>query len=280
MHSTTRRDIRNRLRTPALLAVLHLAVFAGLAGAANADGDGDSDGDSDSEQWEQALEEVFQSDLVFPQERGEIQITLGASGFEREEGDRLQVPLTLEYGITDRFQVELEWDGYLRDRFDDEPSADGYGDAEIGIAYSWMAIHGSGWHAAAGFELPVELGDAPLEDDDEEEEEGEEEVAPFFVLARDLPGRPGSQISLNGGVEIGGGETEWFGNLVGFVPVRSWVLTAEINWTEEESYFTPGVVWHPGGEWELGAGFPIGLDGEADDWRWIATVTYEIEPRG
>ena len=118
------------------------------------------------------------------------------------------------------------------------------------------------------------------EEDDDEEEEGEEEVAPFFVLARDLPGRAGSQISLNGGAEIGGGETEWFGNLVGFVPVRDWVLTAEINWTEEESYFTPGVVWHLGGEWELGAGFPIGLGDEADDWRWIATLTYEIEPSG
>lgn len=278
MLTRTRHDSGSRFRIPALLVVFHLAVFSAFA--ANANADGDSDSDSDSEQWEQALEEVFQSDLVFPQERGEIQITLGASGFDREEGDRLQVPLTLEYGITDRFQVELEWDGYLRDRFDgDEPSADGFGDAEIGVAYSWMAIRGSGWHAAAGFELPVELGDAPPEDDDEEEE-AEEEVAPFFVLARDLPGRPGGQVSLNGGVEIGGGETEWFGNLVGFVPIKSWVLTAEINWTEEESYFTPGIVWHPGGEWELGAGFPIGLGSEADDWRWIATVTYEIEPRG
>lgn len=267
MLTTNKRSHCRGFRGLVLLLLLNLAAFAAVA---------DDDGE-----WEQPLEELFLSDLVFPQERGEVQVTLSASRADRQEGERLQLPLTLEYGITDRLQVELEWGGYRRDRFDaDDRSSDDFGDAEIGVSYSWMAVGDSPWHIATGLEVPVDLGNTPMDDDESDEGEEEDEgIEPFFVLARDLGRWSGSQISLGGGAEVGEGETEWFGSLAGFVPVRGWVATAEINWTEEESYFTPGVVWHPGGEWELGVGLPIGLGREADDWRWIATLTYEFEPR-
>ncbi len=60
-----------------------------------------------------------------------------------------------------------------------------------------------------------------------------------------------------------------------FVPAGAWFATAELNWTEEESYFTPGLVAHPWDDWELGLGIPIGLTEESDDFRLLFMATWE-----
>ena len=70
---------------------------------------------------------------------------------------------------------------------------------------------------------------------------------------------------------------EGFVNAGLFARAGAWVVTAELNWAEEESYFTPGLVAHPRDGWEIGLGVPIGLNDESDDFRVLFMVTWEMQ---
>ena len=48
------------------------------------------------------------AETVFPQEKGELQVTLGPEYWKGKELNEARLPLSLEYGITDRVQVGLE----------------------------------------------------------------------------------------------------------------------------------------------------------------------------
>src|SRR5580765_6843396 len=57
----------------------------------------------------QPVQELFQTDLVYPQEAGELQLTL-APAFRRERDASVsEISVSLEYGLTDAWQVEVEW---------------------------------------------------------------------------------------------------------------------------------------------------------------------------
>ncbi len=225
---------------------------------------------SASSEHEQPLQEVFQSDLVYPQEQGELQLTFSP---EYDDGDEFQqwiFPVTVEYGLTDAFQIELEWSALVYHDPDDEDATAGIGDLSIGALYSWMGIGGLPLHAAMALEIGIPTGD-----EDKELGEGELAVEPIVILAWDLPIRSNTQVFLNVGAEISNSDEEAFVNLGFFTPVGNAVLTTEWNWNDEEHYFTPGLVWQPYEDWELGLGIPIGLNSGADNTRVIFKLTYE-----
>ena len=59
----------------------------------------------------QPIQEMFQSNLVYPQEKDEIQFTLFPSFNKNQSGQKARTLFEVEYGITDAFQVIFEWDG-------------------------------------------------------------------------------------------------------------------------------------------------------------------------
>lgn len=108
--------------------------------------------------------------------------------------------------------------------------------------------------------------------------EGETTIEPYGIFAADLPGNLG-QLFVHAGIEPGDDEDESFVNTGGFVVMGDVVVIAEWNWTEEEQFLTPGLVWQSAKEWEFGVGVPIGLNGAANDYRVIFMATWEFNPR-
>ena len=121
-----------------------------------------------------------------------------------------------------------------------------------------------------------------------------------MVLAKDMPYLGDSQIYTNVGLgyvsrnkshaiaasDLPAAHTiNWNTGVV--VPVaNTWRVTAELNWATNEwnnsgtanvLYATPGIVWNGARSWELGVGVPVGLSTDADDYRVMALVTYQLE---
>ncbi len=70
---------------------------------------------------ERPLQDVFRTDLVYSQDRGEIQFTTGP-GMVWNHGRRLlQFPTQAEYGLTDSWQLQFDWDGWQRQTKRDNP---------------------------------------------------------------------------------------------------------------------------------------------------------------
>ena len=61
----------------------------------------------------QPIQELFQSNLVYPQEKDEIQLTLFPSFRKNQSTQKTRTLFEVEYGITDALQVIFEWEGLL-----------------------------------------------------------------------------------------------------------------------------------------------------------------------
>ncbi len=227
---------------------------------------------------EQPVEEVFQAELVYPQEHGALQLTL-TPWFSSLTGQQAgQTAFVVEYGLTDAWQLEAEWHGF------------GYGDArasetlELGTKYSLMNLFGSTLHVAVGSELEIPIRG----------EESSLEVEPFVILAHDFPRLAGLHVFAQAAtefefgseeedlfVEEEGEATAWSAHLGAFFPIDPVVFTAELNMYHQETgdhmYATPGVVWDLPGNWQAGLGVPIGLTDGADRFRLVGLLTYEFE---
>ena len=239
----------------------------------------------------QPIQEVFQSNLVYPQEEDEIQLTFFPSYRQSGNAERARTLVEIEYGITDYFQVIGEWDGLLYDNPNQGPTLSGPGNLELGGQYSWMGLGGGNTHFSMGtlFEFPTGSVDDGLTD-------GLLEWNPFVVLAQDFPNWNQSQIFLElgySGVErirttpgSSGPEFDSFiWNVGGFVPIGRWRGVLEINgnnneWdggNQNEIFLTPGVIYKLDKEWEIGVAAPVGLTDKSDDYRVVGYLMWEFE---
>src|SRR5437763_420320 len=80
---------------------------------------------------DQALQEVFRTELVYTQDRGELQLTTGFSP-TWSQSTLLQWPLQIEYGLTNAWQVQIESDGWQRRMQLGQPVVSGLGDLSLG----------------------------------------------------------------------------------------------------------------------------------------------------
>ncbi len=80
----------------------------------------------------QPIQEMFQSNLVYPQEEDEIQLPLFPSFRKDNNSERSRTLFEVEYGITDAFQIILEWDGLVYKNPDNNSTHSGPGDIELG----------------------------------------------------------------------------------------------------------------------------------------------------
>lgn len=242
---------------------------------------------------EQPLQEIFQTEVVYPQEKGELQLTTGI-GLHKSLGAALvQLPVSFEYGITDRWEVDIQWDGFNRIHPSFGSSLTGTGDLSIGTKYSFMNVANTNLHLAIGFELGLPTGDSGKGMGD-----GLVEYEPFLVAAKDFPALNNLQVFTQVGVRLvqphgrrndpkneepAAHELNWgFGF---FIPVRRLCITTEFNWETNEwnhegqdnrHSLTPGLVWRLPNNWEFGIGAPIGLRRKSLDSSVILKLTREF----
>jgi hypothetical protein len=242
---------------------------------------------------EQPLQELFQTGLVYPQERGEVQLTY-STRFSKGNGRTLwRSPLMLEYGITARWQVEIEFDLRSSRSETGEPKTRGTGDLSIGTQYSFMNLRSSNFHSAVGLEVTLPTGSV-----EKELSEGFIEYEPYFIAAKDFPRFNNMQVFSQVGLglvqrvrsSVGVDEEEPAAHKLTlsagmFMPFRRVVLTGEVNlstnrWNhgglERELYATPGAVWRLLHNWEIGVGVPFGLTRDTNRFGAIFKTTFEF----
>ncbi len=220
---------------------------------------------------EQPLQELFQTDTVYPQEKGEVQFTL-APIFRRERGaDVSEISASVEYGLTDAWQVEVEWSALIQRNPKHDRTTRGIGDLELGTQYSFLNIGGSSCHAAPRFSVHLPSGNI-----DKELTEGFVEYEPSLTLAKDFPELHNAQLFAQIGLgfvqrvkepadasdrEPAAHEFAWSAGF--FVPFKGWVPTLEFSgnnnrWNhggkDNQMYLTPGCVWKLFRAAEIGAG--------------------------
>jgi len=183
------------------------------------------------------VQELFLTELVYTQDRGEIQL---ATGMRTQWNHDLlqQWPVQAEYGITDRLQLQVEWAGWERLRPMGLPAATGPGDVSVGAKYSFMNIRGSAFRGALSFEAGLPLGS-----EKKGLGEGVMSYTPSFLFARDLSQRHRLQLFTQIGVSFvqrvsrdkvladntpAAHELEWNSGV--FVPLRHVVVVAEVAW--------------------------------------------------
>lgn len=244
-------------------------------------------------------EDLFRSEMVFPQEPGEAQLTLGLDYRQQEPGaDAWVAPVRAELGLIQGLQLELGWDAYIVSDLGPE-HREGSGDLEVGLQYSWLDIAGRGLHAALGGEVRLgsageglleadddddTIADAGDEDDDDapgsasDDDASEDAWELYLTLAQDLAPDARAQVMVQGGVEHEEGGEMGFATLAAYAPLsRSLYGSLEYTWSAdpEERTLTPGLTLTTERGWYFGLGIAFGLASEADRLQVMGRVTYE-----
>ena len=249
--------------------------------------------ENDVDQREQPVQELFQTDLVYAQERGELQLSHTSRFSKGKDRSLLKNLLTVEYGITNRWQIEIEWNAINRRSETGEATARGRGDLSIGTQYSFMNMARSNFHSAVGFEITL-----PTANIEKEMTEGFVEYEPYFILAKDFPKLNNLQLFSQVGIgfkqrarrhaDANDDEPAAHEANLGvgmFIPFRRVVFTGEFNFStnrwnnggrEREVFATPGSVWKLPRNWQLGLGVPIGLTRDSDRFGTVVTLVYEF----
>jgi hypothetical protein len=252
----------------------------------------DDDNPDSTNSVKRPIEELFKTDVVYPQEKGELEVELASVYQNHAGGDTWTLPVSLEYGLTDRWQVEAEWDSFVQRYPKNEPILRGVGDLELGTQYSFMNIGDSLFHIAPRFSIELPLGDV-----NEDLSEGFVEYEPAVILARDFP-----KLHMQLFTEIGASLVERVKapreaddaepaaheldlGTGFFVIVPHGAATFEFNWannrwnhhgTENDMYVTPGYLWKVTRSIEVGVGIPIGLNKSSDRFDVSAHLIWEF----
>lgn len=278
--------------TPGQSALTLVAVLVVSFSPVRACADG-NEGAGSTNVVKRPIEELFKTDVVYPQEKGELELELASVYQNDAGGDTWTMPVSLEYGLTDRWEVEAEWDALVQ-RFPANHSAvRGVGDFEMGTEYSFMNIGGSMFHIAPRFSVSVPVGDV-----NRGLSEGFLEYQPAVILARDVPELHHTQFFTEIGASLvqrvntpknaldappAAHELNWGTGF--FVLFPRAAATLEFNWAnntwnhhgaENDVYLTPGCLFKARRNVEVGVGIPFGLNDGSDRFEVLAHVVWEF----
>ena len=283
---------RSKKPEPRRRGLRRLVVAVCLLACASVHAD-DDDAPGSTNTEKRPIEELFKTDVVYPQQKGELEVEL-ASVYQNHTGvDTWTIPVALEYGLNNRWQVEAEWDSLVQ-RFPRNQSAvRGVGDLELGTQYSFMNVGDSLFHIAPRFSVEVPIGDVNNDLSD-----GFLEYEPAVILARDFPELHRTQFFTEIGASVvqrvntpkNTDDQEPAAHELNlgtgfFVLFPHGALTLEFNWannrwnhhgTENDVYITPGYLWRVTRNMEIGLGIPVGLNGRSDRFEVSAHVTWEF----
>jgi hypothetical protein len=227
----------------------------------------------------QLVQELFTGETVFPQERGELQVSLAPDLLHTRNADVFASGLKLEYGLSSRLQVEAEAEPVVVQSTTDARRT-GLGQIEVGLRWSALDIRGSGLHLSLGAGVGVWSG-VELEEDSSTSEAGREWET-GLVLGHDI-GRLQASAGLSavGATDVGserGTALKVHGAVV--LPFRSLRFSGEVLWlriaSARETYLTPGLTACLARNLEIGLGAALGIGGAADSFRLALRATYEF----
>lgn len=239
------------------------------------------------------IEELFKTDTVFPQEQGELELELGGEYQNQGRTHIFSIPLSVEYGLTDDWQVEAEWASFIQRYTGGHTAGSGVGDVEVGTQYSFLNIGGSDFHVAPRFSVEIPAGSV-----DKGLSEGFLEFEPAVILAHDFPQLHRTELFC----EVGAGivhrvnrpsdpdeaepsATELLLGAGFFTMFKHGAATFEFNvannqWNqsgeENQIYITPGYLWRPKRNVEVGLGIPVGLNNRSDRFQVLWHVVVEF----
>lgn len=259
----------------------------------------------EEKQYKQLLQEVIRSELVYPQDKGEIQISLVPSYFKQRSTKTAIAPLFIELGLTDSWQLNLFMNPYINNQPNGEAARSGFGDVGIGTKYSFMNINNSNYHAAFTFDVLFPTGNV-----NKELSEGSQVYEPSLEFAKDFPLFYQSQLFSQVGFEfvrqiytpnnkseteeaepvipdeIEGNAHTFFFNIGYFLPIGKARYVLEMNWENDRwnhkgknniLYLTPGVVWELPHRFEMAMGASAGLTDTSDPYDLFFRLTYEFD---
>lgn len=245
----------------------------------------------------QLLNEVFQAEPVYPQDMGQVQLTLVPTYSKGTESKVFELPLEIEYGITDSWQVGLDVLTFQQENPESGPTQSGTGDLALTTKYAFMNIGGSDFHASLNFEVKFPTASVGI---NKNASDGFTVYQPSLSLAKDFTGN-NSQVFTQVGVGFLDRtreprdpanpvpeHTQFFWHSGYFIPYSNQIIfSGEFSWIRDEStldgrqnqlYLTPGVIWVlPGQHWQMGLGVPVGLNNDSDDYQVILGLIYEFD---
>jgi hypothetical protein len=231
------------------------------------------EGLDDDEDEHRLLEEVVGATVVYPQERGEIQLNLEPSYVRRREDHLGILFYEVEIGATDWLQLELGWTGPVI-RGGGEVATDvGVGDLELGTQLTWMRMRGSPFSGAVAFETNIPLGRYTTT-----VSEGVIEHEAFVTFAVDSPtGR--AQVFTNVGAELSAEEQARPFINAGVIGAAAFTRPyLVVSYSPEAAYFVPGVSLVLPKGWEVIAGVAVGLSRISDPIGVGLILVYEFNP--
>lgn len=253
----------------------------------------DNDSGVSTNHVKRPIEELFKTDLVYPQENGELEVEVASFYQNHAGGDTWTIPISFEYGLTDNWQVEAGWDALVQRYPKNQAIARGVGDLELGTQYSFMNIGGSLFHLATRFSLQIPVGDV-----NKDLSEGFLQYEPAVILARDVPELHHTEFFAEIGASLlqrvntpkdadaaQPAAHELKSGTGFFVLFPHGAATMELNWannqwnhhgTENELYLTPGYLWRVSRSVEIGLGIPIGLNRSSDRFEVSAHLVWEF----
>ncbi|HEX8276225.1 MAG TPA: hypothetical protein VF615_26535 [Longimicrobiaceae bacterium] len=197
----------------------------------------------------QLAQELFLAETVYPQERGQVQLT-AHSRFRSGPHTRLLG----EYGFTDRFQASVLTPALEGDAEEDEEPW------ELGVMYALLP---GGSPLALSVSLEASLADGEAA-----------EWEPSLIAAKQW-----GRVQLHGSVAAGLAEParSVTGTAAALLDAGRLTPTLELTWSaDDEEYAVPGAFFRPREGVELGVGVPVCVSCGSSPRQLRAMVTVEL----
>jgi hypothetical protein len=220
------------------------------------------------------VEDLIRSDVVYPQERGEMQIELLPAFESSGNVHSWALAVATQYGVTNAVQLEASWAGPVSSAEPGKARTWDVGNLTVGSKLVFMCMGRTAFHSSVSLDVEMPTGT--------EEGDRRPRIQPTMIFARDLRalhahvftsaqlsipvGRVTSADSLvspPSSAEIAGTDLQW--DAGGFIRFKTLRVTGEVTLLHQAGeraalQLTPGLIWHSE-PWEVAVGAFTTVDG-------------------